>query len=103
MAFRTAINELDWYVWNYAQQKEPTEEQSEQYYLILGVARLIRLMLQIHSSFPFPALTFRRQKGPYREVLTVIAHLGFIQHGRRVSDSAFAGFLSGHTQRDRPL
>src|SRR4051812_5306071 len=42
MAFRTTINELDWYVWNYAQQKEPTEEQSEQYYLIsLGVARLI--------------------------------------------------------------
>ncbi len=42
MAFRTAINELDWYVWNYAQQHEPTEEQEEQYYLISqGVTRLM--------------------------------------------------------------
>jgi hypothetical protein len=92
MAFRTAINELDWYVWNYAQQQEPTEEQEEQYYLIsLGVARLIRLMLEIHDSFHFPALTFRRQDGPCRRVLTVVSHLGFIQHGRRVADSALAG------------
>lgn len=93
MAFRTAINELDWYVWNYAQQHEPTEEQEEQYYLIsLGVTRLIRLSMQIHGGYPVPAITFRRQNGPYREVLTVVSHLGFIQHGRRVSDSVFAGF-----------
>lgn len=54
IVFRIAINELDWYVWNYAQQQEPTEEQEEQYYLIsLGVTRLIRLMLEIHDSFRF--------------------------------------------------
>jgi hypothetical protein len=93
IAFRTAINELDWYVWNYAQQPEPTEEQEEQYLIIsLGVTRLIRLSMQIHNGFPVPALTFRRQDGPYREVLTVISHLGFIQHGRRIADSALAGF-----------
>lgn len=92
IAFRTAINELDWYVWNYAQQQEPTEEQEEQYYLIsLGVTRLIRLMLEIHDSFRFPALTLRRQSGPFRRVLTVVSHLGFIQHGRRVVDMVFAG------------
>jgi hypothetical protein len=92
IAFRTAINELDWYVWNYAQQQEPTAEQEEQYYLIsLGVVRLIRLMLEIHDSFSFPALTLRRQSGPFRRVLEVVSHLGFIQHGRRVVDMAFAG------------
>ncbi|NNH84468.1 hypothetical protein HLH89_26035 [Rhizobium laguerreae] len=92
IAFRTAVNELDWYVWNYAKQEEPTEEQEEQYYLIsLGVARLIRLMLEIHDSFRFPALTLRRQSGPFRRVLTVVSQLGFIQHGRRVVDMAFAG------------
>ncbi|MET3225834.1 hypothetical protein ABIF35_006621 [Bradyrhizobium japonicum] len=92
MAFRTAINELDWYVWNYAQQDEPTEEQEEQYLIIsLGVARLVRLSMQLHSGFPVPALTFRRQNGPYREVLTVISQLGFIQHGRRIAETALVG------------
>lgn len=92
MGFRTAINELDWYVWNYAQLQEPTEEQEEQFNIISqGVARLISLSLQIHGGFPVPALTFRRQSGPYREVLTVVSHLGFIQHGRRTADSTFAG------------
>lgn len=92
MAFRTAINELDWYVWNYTQQQERTTEQDEQYIIISqGVARLIRLSLQIHGGFPVPALTFRRQNGPYREVLTLVSNLGFIQHGRRIADSAFAG------------
>lgn len=92
MAFRTAINELDWYVWNYRQQQERTAEQDEQYIIISqGVARLIRLSLQISGSFPVPALTFRRQSGPYREVLLLVSHLGFIQHGRRIADSAFAG------------
>ncbi|UWM84962.1 hypothetical protein [Rhizobium sp. SRDI969] len=92
IAFRTALNELDWYVWNYAQQQEPSEDQEEQYYLIsLGVARLIRLMLEIHSNFRFPAFTIRRQSGPFRRVLRVVTHLGFIQHGRRVVDMAFAG------------
>ncbi|MGY4505848.1 hypothetical protein ACVWYH_009805 [Bradyrhizobium sp. GM24.11] len=92
IAFRTAINELGWYVWNYAQQQEPTEEQEEQYLIIsLGVTRLIRLSMQVHSGFPVPALTFRRQDGPYREVLTLVSHLGFIRHGRRIADSALAG------------
>ncbi|MBR0820333.1 hypothetical protein [Bradyrhizobium liaoningense] len=92
MGFRTAINELDWYVWNYAQQDEPTEEQEEQYLIIsLGVTRLIRLSMQLHCGFLVPALTFRRQDGPYREILTLISHLGFIQHGRRIAESALAG------------
>ncbi|WP_375790738.1 hypothetical protein ACE102_25690 [Bradyrhizobium sp. vgs-9] len=92
MAFRAAINELDWYVWNYAQQDEPTKEQEEQYLIIsLGVSRLVRLSMQLHSGFPVPALTFRRQNGPYREVLTVISHLGFIQHGRRIAETALVG------------
>lgn len=52
MGFRTAINELDWYVWNYAKLQEPTEEQEEQFNIISqGVARLIRLSLQIHGGF----------------------------------------------------
>ncbi|SHF94002.1 hypothetical protein SAMN05444339_1246 [Loktanella atrilutea] len=92
MAFRTAINELDWYVWNYRQQKELTTEQAENYIIISqGVARLIRLSLQMHGGFPVPALTFRRQNGPYREVLLLVSHLGIIQHGRRMADAAFAG------------
>lgn len=92
MAFRTAINELDWYVWNYVQQQERTEEQDEQYIIISqGVTRLIQLSLQIHGGFPVPALTFRRQNGPYQDVLVLVSHLGFIQHGRRIADSAFAG------------
>lgn len=92
IAFRTAINELDWYDWNYAQQRAPTEEQEEQYFIIsLGVTRLIRLSMRIHGGFPVPALAFRRQDGPCREVLTVVSHLGFIQHGRRIADSALAG------------
>lgn len=93
LAFRTAINELDWYVWNYRHQQEPTEEQEEQYYLIsLGVARLVLLSMQIHRGYPVPALTFRRERRLYSEVLSLVSHLGFIQHGRRVSDPAFAGF-----------
>ncbi|MEQ8371702.1 MAG: hypothetical protein RID22_01295, partial [Roseibium aggregatum] len=92
LAFRTAINELDWFVWNYTQQQERTEELDEQYIIISqGVTRLIRLSLQIHGGYPVPAVTFRRQNGPYREVLLLVSHLGFIQHGRRIADSAFAG------------
>ncbi len=92
IAFRTAINELGWYDWNYRQQ-EPTEEQEEQYYLLsLGVSRLVLLAMQIHGGYPVPALTFRRGCRRSGEVLSLVTHLGFIQHGRRVSDAAFAGF-----------
>ncbi|MEQ9566299.1 MAG: hypothetical protein RLN85_10890, partial [Pseudomonadales bacterium] len=78
--------------WNYTQQQERTEELDEQYIIISqGVTRLIRLSLQIHGGYPVPAVTFRRQNGPYREVLLLVSHLGFIQHGRRIADSAFAG------------
>ena len=55
IALRAAINELDWYFYNYRRSKDPTEEQQEQLYILqLGVTRLISLALNARPAYDVP-------------------------------------------------
>jgi hypothetical protein len=95
ISLRTAVNELDWYTYNFTRQSEPTSEQNEHFYLMgPGVARLVGIMLGAHAEFTVPTLMFRRQGGPYRQVLEILSRLGFIQHGRRLADTVRTGLGS---------
>lgn len=88
LVVRAAINELDWYYYNLKQRSEPSEEQQQQFYiLLLGATRLVRLALESREAFDVPTLTFQRSKETAESALLPVAHLGFIEHGRRVSDS----------------
>lgn len=89
---RTAIAELDWYFYNLSRTVETNEEQEEQFYfLTVGVRRLIQLALDSRTSFVVPTVTFPRDKKRTMAVLEVVAHLGFIEHGRRVADLTARG------------
>lgn len=92
LTLRVAVNELDWYHYNYNRQSETTQEQNEQYYILsLGVPRLISLMFGIHPDFAVPTITLRRQGELSRQVLEIAAHLGFIEHGRRNAETVQIG------------
>ncbi|EHK9186206.1 hypothetical protein VXI04_004480 [Vibrio vulnificus] len=89
---RCAINELDWYYYNYAQAKDPTNEDKERLYILqIGTARLIKLALESRESFDAPVLTFRRQAELTEKSLSIASALGIIQHGRRVAQTISIG------------
>nr|WKF58749.1 hypothetical protein HUO10_003250 [Paraburkholderia busanensis] len=92
---KTAINELDWYYYNYALRGEPNNEDAEQFYLFqLGVARLIQLSLDAAPTYVFPSVMFRRDASIALPVLEIIGGLGMIEHGRRVAQSVTSGLCS---------
>lgn len=99
---RATINELDWYYYNLKLRGETSEEQEEQYYiLLLGAPRLIRLALESRERFVVPTLTFRRSAHMAMRALNPIARLGFIEHGRRVADAVSVGLGRAHRSSDR--
>lgn len=92
LLMRCAINELDWYYYNYAKAENPTEDQHEQFYLLhLGTARLIKLALEARKSFDVPVVTTRRHRDLTIPVLEISSGLGMIQHGRRVAQGISHG------------
>lgn len=89
---RCAINELDWYYYNYSNSDKPSEEEQEQLYILqIGTARLIKLALENRESFDAPVLTFRRNADLSKRSLSIAFALGMIQHGRRVAQTVFNG------------
>ncbi|WP_290705465.1 hypothetical protein [Amphritea sp.] len=89
---RCAINELDWYYYNYSNLDAPSEEEQEQIYILqVGTARLIKLALESRECFDAPVLTFRRQAELSKRSLSIASALGMIQHGRRVAQTVFNG------------
>lgn len=92
LLMRCAINELDWYYYNYLKTTEPTEEQDEQLYILqLGTARLVQLILEARDTFDVPVVTTRRHHELSIRVLEVVSALGMIQHGRRVAQGVAFG------------
>lgn len=89
---RCAINELDWYYYNYSNLDKQSEEEQEQLYILqIGTARLIKLALESRESFDAPVLTFRRNSDLSKRSLSIASALGMIQHGRRVAQTVFNG------------
>jgi hypothetical protein len=93
LMLRAALSELDYYYYRLKSQGgEATEEQEWQFYiLMLGATRLVRLALESREKFDAPTLTFQRTEQTANAALVPIAHLGFIEHGRRVSDAVWGG------------
>lgn len=92
LLMRCAINELDWYYYNYSKTPEPTEEQQEQFYLMqMGAALLIKLVLKSRESFDVPVVTTRRRPDLTMKVLSIVSALGMVQHGRRVAQTIAGG------------
>jgi hypothetical protein len=99
---RAAINELDWYSYNFARAAEPTFDQQEQFYLMhLGITRLIKLTLESRPSFDVPTVLFRRDRSITIPVLEIAIGLGMIEHGRRVAQMAMTGL--GKVERTGPI
>lgn len=95
VTLRSTINELDWYFYNLKSRDEVTDEQQEQFYMLkLGASRLVRLALEGQEEFEVPTLTFRRTEKTTMPALNAVAQLGFIEHGRRVSDGVAIGLGS---------
>jgi hypothetical protein len=87
-----ALNELNLFIFSYSQQEAASEERNSQFYVMWpGVVRLVSLMLQLHQDFSVPMMTIRTRQGPFKAILEVVAHLGFIQHGRRVAETTATG------------
>lgn len=95
LLMRCAINELDWFYYNYAQTNEPTTDQQEQFYILqIGTARLIKLALESRDAFDLPVVTTQRRPELSVRVLEIASALGMIQHGRRVAQSVTHGMGS---------
>ncbi len=95
LILRSAVNELDWYYYNFIRIKKPTYEQEEQFYLLrMGVVRLIKLALDARPSFDVPTVMFRRTRSITVPVLEMVAALGIIEHGRRIAQTVAAGLCS---------
>ncbi|AVP95344.1 hypothetical protein [Aeromonas rivipollensis] len=92
LIMRCAVNELDWYYYNYSRTPEPNNEQREQLYIIqLGVARLIKIVLESRESFDVPVVTTTRKSDLAIKVLSLVSALGIVQHGRRVAQTIAGG------------
>ncbi|WP_272974533.1 hypothetical protein [Alcanivorax jadensis] len=92
LLMRCAINELDWFYYNYSREAEPSFEQSERLYVLsLGVARLVKIVLENRESFDVPVVTMPRRKDFTVKVLSLASALGIIQHGRRVAQTIAGG------------
>jgi hypothetical protein len=89
LVMRIAINELDLEL----EGANPSSSggNSERAYLMrLGVNRVIKLALDAHGKFIAPTWTVRRQPAASAPVLSLIADLGKVDHGRRVAQSLAA-------------
>lgn len=74
LILRSAVNELDWYYYNFIRTENPTFEQEEQFYLLrMGVVRLIKLALDARPSFDVPTVMFRRTRNITVPVLEMVA------------------------------
>ncbi len=92
LLMRCAINELDWYYYNYSKTPEPTEEQQEQLYIMqMGTARLIKLVLANRENFDVPVVNTQRRNDLTVRVLSIVSALGMVQHGRRVAQTLADG------------
>lgn len=92
LLMRCAINELDWYYYNYSKTPEPTEEQQEQLYIMqMGTARLIKLVLANRENFDVPVVNTQRRNDLTVRVLSIVSALGMVQHGRRVAQTLAGG------------
>jgi hypothetical protein len=92
LLMRCAINELDWYNYNYSRTHEPNDEQREQLYILqLGVARIIKIILESRESFDVPVVTTTRKPDLTMKVLSLASGIGVIQHGRRVAQTIASG------------
>jgi hypothetical protein len=88
IGLRSAINELDWYYYNYAKESSPTAEQQEQFYILqLGAIRLIQIALDARDSFDVPVVMFRRRPEITLPTLKIVSAFGVIDHGRRVAQT----------------
>jgi len=95
LILRSAVNELDWYYYNYTRADSPSYEQIEQFYILkLGVTRLIQLSLDARPSFDVPTVMFRRIRDNTIRVLQITTALGMIEHGRRIAQTASTGLCS---------
>lgn len=95
LILRSAVNELDWYYYNFLKAENPTYEQEEQFYLLqLGVTRLIKLALEARPSFDVPTVMFTRNREITIPVLEMVGGLGMIEHGRRIAQTISAGLCS---------
>lgn len=89
---RSAVNEVDWYLYNYLKSSPVTVEQQEHAYLLtLGITRLVKVALESRETFDVPVVMFRRDSGNALRTLGVLAGLGMIEHGRRVAQTVAAG------------
>lgn len=92
LVMRCAVNELDWYYYNYSRTPEPNYEQREQLYILqLGVARLIKIVLESREGFDVPVVTTTRKPDLAIKVLSIASALGIVQHGRRVAQTIASG------------
>lgn len=95
LILRTAINELDWYYYNWSRTGEHTREKQEQYYMLgLGVTRLIKLALEARPAFDVPTVMIPRTPQITMPVLNIVDTLGFIEHGRRMVQFSRDGVCS---------
>lgn len=89
---RSAINEVDWYLYNYLESSHVTVEQQEHAYLLtLGITRLVKVALESREKFDVPVVMFRRDSENALRILEVLAGLGTVEHGRRVAQTVAAG------------
>ncbi|KEY58967.1 hypothetical protein [Serratia sp. DD3] len=89
---RSAVNELDWFFYNYKKEESQTYEQEEELYILkLGVSRVINLALDSRPSFDIPSVMFLRTPEITSPILEIIRGLGMIEHGRRVGQTVTAG------------
>lgn len=95
LILRSAVNELDWYYYNFSKEENPSSDQEEEFYLLkLGVCRLIKIALESRTSFDVPTVMFIRRREITIPVLQIAAGLGMIEHGRRVGQSVSAGLCT---------
>lgn len=92
LLLRAAINEVDWYAYNFSKEKAPTYDQTEQMYLLnLGLTRLVTVALSSREGYDVPVVLFRRRPDLSVASLELLAGLGMIEHGRRMAQSVQAG------------
>lgn len=92
LILRVAINELDLDFDGMEQGGTDDEMDHERSYVMrLGVNRIIKLALDAHPRFEAPTLTFCRNPAISARVMSLIAKLGTIDHGRRVAQSVAKG------------
>jgi len=65
----------------------------------LGIPRFIEKLLDSVPQFGVPVVTFKSDELLIRGALQVIAHFGFIEHGRRMCYASLAGNARSQNRR----